>query len=96
VHIAFRHPAVPQALDPYRGATLLGTARAVRRFFARRASFIPEADPNAAMVSVAEAIGHLPAIKAGESHPRVPNHKTRALAEINLKPSRPAVANDHH
>jgi DNA (cytosine-5)-methyltransferase 1 len=46
---------------------------------------IPEADPNAAMVSVAEAIGHLPAIKAGETHPRVPNHKTRALADINFK-----------
>lgn len=46
---------------------------------------MPESDPNAVMVSVAEAIGHLPPIKAGATHPRVPNHKTRALAEINFK-----------
>ena len=46
---------------------------------------MPEADPNAAMVSVAEAIGHLPPIRAGELHALVPNHKTRGLSDMNLK-----------
>jgi DNA (cytosine-5)-methyltransferase 1 len=46
---------------------------------------VPEADPNAVTVSVAEAIGHLPPLGAGETHPSVPNHKTRALSEINFK-----------
>jgi DNA (cytosine-5)-methyltransferase 1 len=46
---------------------------------------VPEADPNATMVSVAQAIGHLPPIEAGAAHATVPNHRTRALAEINFK-----------
>src|SRR5262249_4396559 len=46
---------------------------------------VPESDPSATMVSVAEAIGHLPPIGAGETHPEVPNHKTRALSEINFR-----------
>ena len=37
---------------------------------------VPEADPNAVLVSVAEAIGHLPAIGAGETHAEIPNHRT--------------------
>jgi DNA (cytosine-5)-methyltransferase 1 len=36
-------------------------------------------------VSVREAIGHLPAIKAGEQHPEIPNHRTRALSELNFR-----------
>jgi hypothetical protein len=32
-----------------------------------------------------EAMGHLPPIKAGATHPLVPYHKTRALADINFK-----------
>ena len=51
----------------------------------REELLVPEADPNAAMVSVAEAIGHLPPIRAGESHALVPNHKTRGLSDMNLK-----------
>ena len=46
---------------------------------------IPEYDPNSTLVSVAEAIGNLPAIQAGETHRQVPNHKTRALSELNFK-----------
>jgi DNA (cytosine-5)-methyltransferase 1 len=46
---------------------------------------VPEADPNATMVSVAQAIGHLPAIGAGETHAEIPNHRTRALSELNFK-----------
>jgi DNA (cytosine-5)-methyltransferase 1 len=46
---------------------------------------VPEADPNSTMVSVAQAIGHLPAIAAGAVHDAVPNHRTRALSELNFK-----------
>ncbi|MGB6177214.1 MAG: DNA cytosine methyltransferase [Methylocella sp.] len=46
---------------------------------------VPEADPNAVMISVAQAIGHLPRIAAGDVHKTVPNHRTRALSEINFK-----------
>jgi DNA (cytosine-5)-methyltransferase 1 len=46
---------------------------------------IPESDPNAALVSVAQAIGHLPPIADGETHWEIPNHKTRTLIEINYK-----------
>lgn len=46
---------------------------------------VPEADPNAVMISVAQAIGHLPAIAAGAAHVTVPNHRTRALSDINFK-----------
>jgi len=46
---------------------------------------VPEADPNAMLVSVAQAIGHLPPLAAGDTHPKIPNHRARALAEINFK-----------
>ena len=46
---------------------------------------VPEADPNAVMLSVAEAIGHLPAIGAGETHASIPNHKARDLSDLNFK-----------
>lgn len=67
---------------------------AVRRDVVRRERFadllcrellVPEGDPDAGVVSVAEAIGHLPSIGAGETHPEIPNHRTRALSEINYK-----------
>lgn len=45
---------------------------------------VPESDPNTVMVSVREAIGHLPPIKAGEEHYHIPNHCARSLSEINL------------
>jgi len=46
---------------------------------------VPEYDPNASIVSVREAIDHLPPISAGETHPKVPNHRTRGMSELNLK-----------
>lgn len=50
-----------------------------------RELLVPEGDPNAAILSVADAIGHLPPIGAGQVHPVVPNHRTRSLSEINYK-----------
>lgn len=44
---------------------------------------VPEADPDALMVTVREAIDHLPPIGAGETHAEVPNHRTRSLSELN-------------
>lgn len=46
---------------------------------------VPEHDPDATVVTVREAIGHLPRIKAGETHPLIPNHRARTLSEINLR-----------
>lgn len=45
---------------------------------------VPESDPNATIVSVAQAIGHMPTIKAGETHPEIPNHRARKLSDLNL------------
>lgn len=67
---------------------------AVRRELVREERFadllgsellVPENDPDSLMVSVAQAIGHLPSVKAGETHPEVPNHRTRTLSDTNLK-----------
>ena len=46
---------------------------------------VPEADPDAEIVSVREAIDHLPPIKAGEAHTEIPNHRARALSVRNLR-----------
>lgn len=47
---------------------------------------VPEADPNVKKaVSVAEAISHLPSLAAGEIHPKIRNHRARALSDLNLK-----------
>lgn len=57
---------------------------------------VPENDPDSLMVSVREAIGHLPPIKAGEQHPEIPNHRTRALSDLNfrrLAAARPGQSN---
>jgi DNA (cytosine-5)-methyltransferase 1 len=35
--------------------------------------------------TVKDVIGHLPSIAAGEIHPRIPNHRARALNGLNLK-----------
>ncbi|MFZ3236853.1 MAG: DNA cytosine methyltransferase, partial [Stellaceae bacterium] len=51
----------------------------------RQELLVPEADPNAVMVSVAQAIGHLPPIAAGAAHETVPNHRTRGLSDTNFK-----------
>lgn len=44
---------------------------------------VPENDPDSVMVSVRQAIGHLPPLRAGEEHPDIPNHRARRLHEIN-------------
>jgi len=44
---------------------------------------VPENDPDTVMVSVRQAIGHLPPLRAGEEHPDIPNHRARHLQEIN-------------
>ena len=57
---------------------------------------VPESDPDALLVSVQEAIGHLPALQAGEAHPEIPNHRARGLAELNqrrLAASKPGKSN---
>ena len=46
---------------------------------------VPESDPDTEMVSVREAIDHLPPIGAGEAHAEIPNHRTRALSALNLR-----------
>lgn len=78
---------------------------AVRRRLVRPARFadllelellVPEADPGAVMLTVAQAIGHLPPLRAGEEHPDIPNHKARALSEINhrrLAAAKPGESN---
>ncbi|QKC89476.1 DNA cytosine methyltransferase [Mesorhizobium sp. NZP2234] len=67
---------------------------AVRRELVREERFadmlesellVPESDPNAMVVTVADAIGHMPPIKAGETHIDIPNHRARTLSELNLK-----------
>lgn len=47
---------------------------------------MPDSNPAAPkLVTVRQAIGHLPHIRAGEQHATVPNHRARTLSEINLK-----------
>jgi DNA (cytosine-5)-methyltransferase 1 len=45
---------------------------------------VPDSDPDATLTSVQEAIDHLPPIKAGQTHHKVPNHRARALSDTNL------------
>lgn len=57
---------------------------------------VPDSDPDATLVSVREAISHLPPIKAGETHETVPNHRARTLSPLNLKrlsAARPGASN---
>lgn len=67
---------------------------AIRRELARRENLsdilgrellVPEADPNSTYTGVAKAIGHLPPIGAGETHPEIPNHRSRSLSDLNRK-----------
>lgn len=46
---------------------------------------VPEADSNAPYLTVREVLKDLPPIRAGEVHPDVPNHRTRALSDLNLR-----------
>lgn len=46
---------------------------------------VPAYDPDAVMVSAKKALEHLPPLKAGETHPKIPNHKTRSLSDLNIQ-----------
>lgn len=46
---------------------------------------VPEHDPDSGIMTVREAIGHLPPLAAGEEHPTIPNHRARNLHDINRK-----------
>jgi DNA (cytosine-5)-methyltransferase 1 len=46
---------------------------------------VPERDPASKVVNVTEAIGHLPPLRAGETHSTVPNHVASTLSDINLR-----------
>lgn len=46
---------------------------------------VPEAAPDNVVKTVQAAIGHLPALAAGATDPKIPNHKTRSLSDLNLK-----------
>ena len=57
---------------------------------------VPDSDPDATLMSVAQAIKHFPPILAGEAHPTIPNHRSRALSEINhnrLSSAKPGESN---
>lgn len=85
---------VPQ----YRKRSILIAAKASilakHKLTSKAELLVPESDPDADIVSVRDAIGRLPPIGAGESHPKIPNHKTRALSDINRK--RVSVAKPGH
>ncbi len=46
---------------------------------------LPAHDPNSGLITVKQAIGHLPAISAGEDYLKIPNHKARNLSDLNIK-----------
>lgn len=46
---------------------------------------VPEVDPANVVKTVQAAIGHLPPLTAGATDPKIPNHKTRSLSDLNLK-----------
>ena len=46
---------------------------------------VPHNNPAAQKLTVSDAIGHLPALQAGEKHEKIPNHQCRNLSELNRK-----------
>lgn len=46
---------------------------------------VPKSDPKALRVTAGEALGHLPSLDAGETHAEVPNHRARAISDLNYK-----------
>lgn len=46
---------------------------------------VPESDPASPIMTVEQAIGHLPPIIAGQQHDAIPNHRARALSDLNQK-----------
>ena len=51
---------------------------------------VPESDPDTDIVTTRQALNHLPPIGPGESHPSIPNHRSRNLSELNRKRLRSA------
>ena len=51
---------------------------------------VPESDPDTVMLTARQALDHLPPIGPGESHPSIPNHRSRNLSELNRKRLRSA------
>ena len=45
---------------------------------------VPSGDPAAPRMGARDAIGHLPPLAAGETHPRIPNHQCSSLAPNRL------------
>lgn len=76
---------VPQ----YRKRSILIAAKAGsikrHRLTVENEILVPDSDPDAVVSSVKEAIGHLPALAAGERHPTIQNHSVRALSKTNHK-----------
>ncbi len=84
VHLALWRSSVSQTIDSSGGAK--GIALPER--FADLLGYellVPERDPDSCIVSVRQAIGHLPVLSAGQQHPSIPNHRARHLHEINVK-----------
>jgi len=52
---------------------------------------VPSKDPSATLRTVRETIGHLPAIRAGEMHAKIPNHATQTLRSLNIQRLKCAV-----
>lgn len=46
---------------------------------------VPEAAPDNVVKTVQAAIGHFPALTAGATDSKIPNHKTRSLSDLNLR-----------
>lgn len=72
------------------------SAVAMPRTGASAIPVVPSCDPKTGEVTVRDAISHFPPIRAGESHPTVPNHRARALIIQNqrrLKASLPGESN---
>lgn len=59
---------------------------ALKKSKGRTCISVPDSDPDLKRyVTVAESIGHLPPLAAGEAHPEIKNHRARALSDLNLK-----------
>jgi DNA (cytosine-5)-methyltransferase 1 len=59
---------------------------------------IPVSGGSEAEVTVKSTIAHLPKIKAGELHGKIPNHRARTLSDTNLKriaSAKPGVSNSY-
>ena len=71
-------------IPQFRRRSILGAIKTRSdRIFAR--FDLPSEDAAVPVQTVDEAIGDLPAIKAGEKHERIPNHIARGLSELNEK-----------